>query len=132
MNHFALPCQVSPHSKADRVSQRLPCCTYTPSQAAQYGVSPLLTNTPLHLHLLSPCVSVVPASCVTRTWLPVDSVCRSTAAGGMAILRESKTRRTWPLADLDRDRASAIVVVLVMLESIIVVWTVLVERSVSR
>ncbi|KAH8586015.1 hypothetical protein B0O99DRAFT_695889 [Bisporella sp. PMI_857] len=34
VNHFALPGQVSPHSKADSVSQRLLYCTYTPSQAA--------------------------------------------------------------------------------------------------
>jgi len=132
MNHFALLCQVSPHSKADRVSQRLPYCTYTPSQAAQYGVSPLLTNTLLHLHPLSPCVYVVPAFCVTRTWLPVDSVVRSAAVVAVVILQDSKTRWIWPLADLDRNRVSAIVVVFVMLESIIVVRTVLVERSVSR
>jgi hypothetical protein len=62
----------------------------------------------------------------------VDSVFRSAAAGAMVILRESKTRGTWPLADLDRNRASAVVVVFVMLESIIVVRTVLAERSVSR
>ena len=132
MNHFALPYQVSPHSKADRVSQRLPCCTYTPSQAAQYGVSPPLTNPPRPPHPLSPCVSAVPASCVTRTWLPVDSVVRLAEASAVVILQDSRTRRIWSLADLDRNRVSAIIVVFVMLESIIVVRTVLVEWSVSR
>jgi hypothetical protein len=62
----------------------------------------------------------------------VDSIVRSAAAGDVVILQDSKTCWIWPLADLDRDRVSAIVVVFVMLESILVVRTVLVERSVSR
>jgi len=62
----------------------------------------------------------------------VDSVVRWAAAGAVVVLQDSKTRWIWPLADLDRDRVSAIVIVFVMLESIIVVRTVLVEWSVSR
>jgi hypothetical protein len=77
-------------------------------------------------------VYAVPAFDITRTWLPVDSVVRSAVAGVVVVLQDSKTRWIRLLADLDRDRVSAIVVVFVMLDSIIVVRTVLVEWSVSR
>jgi len=77
-------------------------------------------------------VYAVPAFDVTRTSLPVDSVVRSAVAGVVVVLQDSKTRWIRLLADLDRDRISAIVVVFVMLDSIIVVRTVLVEWSVSR
>ena len=75
---------------------------------------------------------VIPAFYITRTWLPVDLVVRSAAVVAVVILQDSKTRWIWPLADLDRNCVSAMVVVFVILESIIIVWTVLIERSVSR
>jgi hypothetical protein len=62
----------------------------------------------------------------------MDSVIWSAAARAMVLLQDSKTCWIWPLADLNRDRVNAIVVVFVILDSIIVVWTVLVEWSVSR
>jgi hypothetical protein len=98
-------------------------CLFVLAFAFGVSVSLLLTNTLLHLHPLSPCVYVVPAFCVSRIWLPVDSVVRSVTASAVVILQDSKTRWAWPLADLNRNRESAIVVVFVVLESIIVVRT---------
>jgi hypothetical protein len=57
----------------------------------------------------------------------VDSVVRSAVAGAVVILQDSKIRWIWPLADLDRNRASAIMVVFVILELILVFRMVLVE-----
>lgn len=62
----------------------------------------------------------------------MDSVVRPAEAGAVVILQDSRTRWIWPLANLDLNRVSAITIVFVMLESIIVGRTVLVESSLSR
>jgi hypothetical protein len=132
-DHFALPCQVSPHSSPHRPTVSRRGCPIVPTPLARQR-SMAFPPTNQYAASSSPTVSLcICTGFLCNQDLAACGLSRQVGSScAVVILQDSKTRWIWPLADLDRDHVSAIVVVFVMFESIIVVRTVLVEWSVSR